>query len=105
MFTFHDSSISKYIDADTDDDEHLRDISDANPSERLLAGSSPKCRSNSAYQRGSNHLETAQKMLGHNCLFPLEGIRKGIHENHVAPEATRKAKVGRGTPNKFNESL
>ncbi|CAL8337227.1 unnamed protein product [Lota lota] len=105
VFTFHDSSISKYIDADTDDDEHLRDISDANPSECLLAGSSPKCRINSNYQRGTNHLETAQKMLGHNCLFPLEGIRKGIHENHVAPEVTRKAKVGRGPLNKLNESL
>lgn len=35
VFTFHDSSISKYIDADTDDDEHLRDISDVSPSECL----------------------------------------------------------------------
>ncbi|KAG7267015.1 hypothetical protein CRUP_028262, partial [Coryphaenoides rupestris] len=93
VFTFHDSSISKYIDADTDDDEHLRDISDANASECLLAGSSPKCRINSNYQRGTNHLETAQKMLGQNCLFPLEGIRKGIHENNVAPESVG-AKVG-----------
>ncbi|CAL8338096.1 unnamed protein product [Merluccius merluccius] len=106
VFTFHDSSISKYIDADTDDDEHLRDISDANPSECLLAGSSPRrCVNSSNYQRGTNHLETAQKMLGQNCLFPLEGIRKGLHENHVAPEVTRKARVGRGPPNKLNEGL
>ncbi|KAK0142638.1 Potassium voltage-gated channel subfamily B member 1 [Merluccius polli] len=106
VFTFHDSSISKYIDADTDDDEHLRDISDANPSECLLAGSSPRrCVNSSNYQRGTNHLETAQKMLGQNCLFPLEGIRKGLHENHVAPEVTRKARVGRGPANKLNEGL
>uniref|UniRef100_A0A4W5L493 Potassium voltage-gated channel subfamily B member 1 n=1 Tax=Hucho hucho TaxID=62062 RepID=A0A4W5L493_9TELE len=81
VFTFHDSSISKYIDADTDDDEHLRDMSDAtSPSECLLAGSSaPKCSRNinSGYNhRGINHLasSTTQRMLGQNCLFPsLDG--------------------------------
>ncbi|KAA8593382.1 hypothetical protein FQN60_009498 [Etheostoma spectabile] len=82
VFTFHDSSISKYIDADTDDDEHNRDISDASPSERLLAGSSPKRSVNINYQKGVNHFEAAQKMLGQNCLFPIEGIRGVAHENH-----------------------
>ncbi|XP_071751340.1 potassium voltage-gated channel subfamily B member 1 [Centroberyx gerrardi] len=105
VFTFHDSSISKYIDADTDDDEHLRDVSDASPSECLLAGSSPKCRININYQRGTNHLETAQKMLGQNCLFPLDGIRGGAHENHVGPEMARRPKLERGRPNTFDESL
>ncbi|KAM4612890.1 potassium voltage-gated channel subfamily B member 1 [Polymixia lowei] len=105
VFTFHDSSISKYIDADTDDDEHLRDISDASPSKRLLAGSSPKCRVNSNYQRGTNHLEAAQKLLGQNCLFPLEGIRGSAHENHVGPEMARGPKVERGRPNNLDESL
>ncbi|KAL6112027.1 kcnb1 [Pungitius sinensis] len=103
VFTFHDSSISKYIDADTDDDEHLRDISDISPSECLLAGSSPKRGIN--YQKGCNHLEAAQKMLGHNCLFPVEGIRGGAHENHVVPEMARRPKVERGRQNTLDKSL
>ncbi|XP_026162708.1 potassium voltage-gated channel subfamily B member 1 [Mastacembelus armatus] len=105
VFTFHDSSISKYIDADTDDDEHLRDISDASPSDRLLSGSSPKCSININYQKGNNHLEAAQKMLGQNCLFPLEGIRGITHENHVGPEMVRRPKVERGRQNTLDKSL
>ncbi|KAM9859535.1 potassium voltage-gated channel subfamily B member 1 [Aulostomus maculatus] len=105
VFTFHDSSISKYIDADTDDDEHLRDISDASPSERLLSGSSPKRSININYQRGTNHLETAQKMLGQNCLFPLEGIRGVSHENHVVPEMARRPKGERGRQNTLDKNL
>ncbi|XP_068171884.1 potassium voltage-gated channel subfamily B member 1 [Antennarius striatus] len=99
VFTFHDSSISKYIDADTDDDEHIRDISDASPSDHLLAGSSPKCSITINYQKGTNHLEAAQKMLGQTCLFPLEGIRGVAHENHVGPELGRRPKVERGRQN------
>ncbi|XP_029358715.1 potassium voltage-gated channel subfamily B member 1 [Echeneis naucrates] len=102
VFTFHDSSISKYIDADTDDDEHLRDNSDASPSERLLAGSSPK-RVNINYQRGTNHLEAAQKMLGQNCLF--EGIRGVAQENHVGHEVARRPKVERGRQNALDKNL
>ncbi|XP_061905210.1 potassium voltage-gated channel subfamily B member 1 [Entelurus aequoreus] len=90
VFTFHDSSISKYIDADTDDDEHLRDISDASPTDRLLSGSSPKRSININYQRGSNHLEAAHKMLAQNCLFPREGTCGLPHENHVGPEMGRR---------------
>ncbi|XP_029287633.1 potassium voltage-gated channel subfamily B member 1 [Cottoperca gobio] len=105
VFTFHDSSISKYIDADTDDDEHLRDISDTSPSERLLAGSSPKRNINMTYQKGTNHLEAAQKMLGQNCLFPNEGIRGVAHENHVGPEMARRPKVERGRQNTLDKSL
>ncbi|KAM8914119.1 potassium voltage-gated channel subfamily B member 1 [Spinachia spinachia] len=103
VFTFHDSSISKYIDADTDDDEHLRDISDISPSECLLAGSSPK--RDISYQKGCNHIEAAQKMLGHNCLFPIEGIRGGAHENHIVPEMARRPKVERGRQNTLDKSL
>lgn len=105
VFTFHDSSISKYIDADTDDDEHLRDMSDTSPSERLLADASPKRSININYQRGTNHLEAAQKMLGQNCLFPLEGIRGLAHENHIGPEMARKPKAERGRQNTLDKGL
>ncbi|XP_074523383.1 potassium voltage-gated channel subfamily B member 1 [Halichoeres trimaculatus] len=105
VFTFHDSSISKYIDADTDDDEHLRDVSDTSPSERLLTGSSPKRGINTNYQKGMNHLEAAQKMLGQNCLFPIEGIRGVAHENHVGPELARRSKVERGRQNTLDKGL
>ncbi|XP_041671515.1 potassium voltage-gated channel subfamily B member 1 [Cheilinus undulatus] len=105
VFTFHDSSISKYIDADTDDDEHLRDVSDTSPSERLLAGSSPKRSINTNYQKGINHLEAAQKMLGQNCLFPIEGIRGVSHENHVGPELARRPKLERGRQNTLDKGL
>lgn len=100
VFTFHDSSISKYIDADTDEDEHHRDVSDTSPSERLLSGSSPKCNISRNYQRGTNHFETAQKMLGQNCLFPL-----GLHENHVGPEMGRGHKGDRGRQNTIDKNL
>lgn len=105
VFTFHDSSISKYIDADTDDDEHLRDMSDTSPSERLLADASPKRSININYQRGTKHLEAAQKMLGQNCLFPLEGIRGLAHENHIGPEMTRRPKAERGRQNTLDKGL
>uniref|UniRef100_A0A3Q3XCV0 Potassium voltage-gated channel subfamily B member 1 n=1 Tax=Mola mola TaxID=94237 RepID=A0A3Q3XCV0_MOLML len=105
VFTFHDSSISKYIDADTDDDEHLRDVSDTSPTEHLLAGSSPKCRININYQKGTNHLEAAQKMLGQNCLFSIEGICGVAHENHVGPEMARRPKVERGRQNTLDKNL
>ncbi|XP_034022267.1 potassium voltage-gated channel subfamily B member 1 [Thalassophryne amazonica] len=106
IFTFHDSSISKYIDADTDDDEHLRDVSDASPRQHLLAASSPKSSININYQRGTNHLEAAQKILGQNCLFPLEGIRGVAHENHVGPAMARRQKGERGYhPNTLDKSL
>lgn len=105
VFTFHDSSISKYIDADTDDDEHLRDMSDTSPSERLLADASPKRSININYQRGTNHLEAAQKMLGQNCLFPLEGIHGLAHENHIGPEMTRRPKAERGRQNTLDKGL
>ncbi|XP_058258027.1 potassium voltage-gated channel subfamily B member 1-like [Hemibagrus wyckioides] len=81
VFTFHDASISRYIDADTDDDDHLHDGPGSSPSERLLGNTSPKL-SNSSYQRGANHLDLSQRMLGQNSLFSLEGRSKG-QENHM----------------------
>ncbi|XP_029103478.1 potassium voltage-gated channel subfamily B member 1-like [Scleropages formosus] len=96
VFTFHDASISKYIDADTDDDDHLQDGSDSSPSKRLLDNTSPKFSSNSTYQRAANHLEGPQRM---NCVFALEG-RPGVgQENHVAqePRVSRGEKVRSNT--------
>ncbi|MEQ2168649.1 Potassium voltage-gated channel subfamily B member 1, partial [Goodea atripinnis] len=105
VFTFHDSSISKYIDADTDDDEHLRDITEASPSDHLLASGSPKRSININYQRGTNHLEAAQKMLGQNCYFPLEGVRGKAHENHIGPDPARRPKGERGRQNTLDKNL
>ncbi|KAG9332673.1 hypothetical protein JZ751_014771 [Albula glossodonta] len=86
VFTFHDASISKYIDADTDDEDHLQDGSNTSPSKRLLDNSSPKFNINAGYQRGTNHLEMSQRMLGQNCVFPLEGRPGGGQENHVTQD-------------------
>nr|XP_015814383.2 potassium voltage-gated channel subfamily B member 1 isoform X1 [Nothobranchius furzeri]XP_054586606.1 potassium voltage-gated channel subfamily B member 1 isoform X1 [Nothobranchius furzeri] len=105
VFTFHDSSISKYIDADTDDDEHLRDNAEASPSERLLSSASPKRSINIHYKRGTNHLEAAQKVLGHNCLFPTEGIRGKTLVNHIGPEMARRPKLERGRQNTLDKNL
>ncbi|XP_049894898.1 potassium voltage-gated channel subfamily B member 1-like [Epinephelus moara] len=80
LFTFHDASISKFIDADTDEEEHLHDGSGANPSQRLLERSSPKFGPHSSFQQGANHMEGLQRKLG-NSTLPLEG-----QENHVAQE-------------------
>ncbi|XP_035244511.1 potassium voltage-gated channel subfamily B member 1-like isoform X1 [Anguilla anguilla] len=90
IFTFHDASISKYIDADTDEEEHLQDGSDSSPSKRLLRNTSPKFSVNTGHQRGANHLEVAQKRLGQNCMFPQEGRPRSRQENHMTQgERTR----------------
>ncbi|XP_055725302.1 potassium voltage-gated channel subfamily B member 1-like [Salvelinus fontinalis] len=82
IFTFHDASISKFIDADTDEEEHLHDGSGTNPSQRLLGKASPKLRSHSSHHIAANHLEGSQRMLA-NSVFPLEGRPGGGQENHV----------------------
>ncbi|XP_078802856.1 potassium voltage-gated channel subfamily B member 1 isoform X1 [Oryzias latipes] len=105
VFTFHESSISRYIDADTDDDEHLRDISEASPSDRLLAGASPKHSVNISYQKGTNHLEASQKVTGQNCLFPSGGTHRLSHENHIGPEMTHRPKVERSRYSTLDKSL
>ncbi|TKS71690.1 Potassium voltage-gated channel subfamily B member 1 [Collichthys lucidus] len=66
IFTFHDSSINKFIDADTDEEEHLHDGSGTKPTQRLL--------------EKANHTEDAQRRRG-NSTLPLDG-----QENHVAQE-------------------
>lgn len=82
VFTFHDATVSKFIDADTDDDDHLHDGPGTSPSQRLLGNASPKF-SNSSYQRGANHLDLSQRMLGQNSLFSSEGRSRGGLENHM----------------------
>ncbi len=101
VFTFHDASISKYIDADTDDEEHLRE---GGPSERLLGGLSSKPRL-SGYHGATDHLEAAQRLLSQNCLFPLGSSRSVVHENHVASETSRRPKGERGHSNAFDKGL
>uniref|UniRef100_W5LBP9 Potassium voltage-gated channel subfamily B member 1 n=1 Tax=Astyanax mexicanus TaxID=7994 RepID=W5LBP9_ASTMX len=102
VFTFHDASISRYIDADTDDEEHLRE---GCPSDRLLGGLGTKPRVNSGHQGGTNHLEAAQRLLGQNCLFPLGRAPGASHENHVVLDASRRSKGDKGRTNAFNENL
>lgn len=80
MFTFHDASVSKFIDADTDEEEHPHDGSVASPAQRLLEKSSPKFGHRSTFQQAPNHMEGLQRKLG-NSTLPLEG-----QENHVAQE-------------------
>ncbi|KAM6928325.1 potassium voltage-gated channel subfamily B member 1-like [Xenentodon cancila] len=78
LFTFHDASINKFIDADTDEEEHLHDGSTA--TQRLLQKASPKFGHQSSFQQGLNHMEGPQRKLG-NSTLPLEG-----QENHVSQE-------------------
>ncbi|XP_037619023.1 potassium voltage-gated channel subfamily B member 1-like [Sebastes umbrosus] len=80
LFTFHDASINKFIDADTDEEEHLHDGSGTNPSQRLMERVSPMFGHHSSFQQGPNHMEGLQGKLG-NSVLPLEG-----QENHVAQE-------------------
>ncbi|XP_045932055.1 potassium voltage-gated channel subfamily B member 1-like [Micropterus dolomieu] len=80
IFTFHDASINKFIDADTDEEEHLNDGSRTNPSQRLLEKASPKAGHHSSFQQGSNHMGGLQRKLG-NSTLPLEA-----QENHVVQE-------------------
>ncbi|KAI5109114.1 potassium voltage-gated channel subfamily B member 1, partial [Silurus meridionalis] len=102
IFTFHDSSINRYIDADTDDEEHLRESS---PSDRLLGGLGTKPHLNISYQRGTNHLEAAQRLLGQNCRFPLGNNSSGSHDNHLALDAFHRCRGGKGRSNTFDEGL
>ncbi|XP_044079316.1 potassium voltage-gated channel subfamily B member 1-like isoform X2 [Siniperca chuatsi] len=80
IFMFHDASINKFIDADTDEEEHLHDGTGTNPSQRLMEKASPKSGHHSSIQQGSNHMEDLQRKLG-NSTLQLEG-----QENHVAQE-------------------
>lgn len=79
-FTFHDASINKFIDADTDEEEHLHDGTGSTTTQRLLEKASPRFGPHSGFQQGLNHMEGLQRKLG-NSTLPLEG-----QENHVAQE-------------------
>ncbi|KAK5872395.1 hypothetical protein PBY51_013103 [Eleginops maclovinus] len=76
LFTFHDASVNKFIDADTDEEEHMNEGSGNNTSQRLME----KASHHSSFQQGPNHTEGLQRRLG-NRKLPLEG-----QENHVAQE-------------------
>ncbi|KAI4827755.1 hypothetical protein KUCAC02_031127, partial [Chaenocephalus aceratus] len=76
LFTFHDASVNTFIDADTDEEEHMHDGSGNNTSQRLME----KASHHSSFQQGPNHMEGLQRRLG-NRKLPLEG-----QENHVAQE-------------------
>lgn len=80
IFTFHDASINKFIDADTDEEEHLNEGSTTNTSQRLLENPTPNFGHHSGVQQGSNHKEGLQRKLRKRAI-PLEG-----QENHVAQE-------------------
>nr|XP_057910255.1 potassium voltage-gated channel subfamily B member 1-like [Doryrhamphus excisus]XP_057910256.1 potassium voltage-gated channel subfamily B member 1-like [Doryrhamphus excisus] len=75
IFTFHDASINKFIDADTDEEEHLHDASAISPAQRLLGRISPRF----GHQR-AKHMDGLQRKLG-NSTMPMDG-----QENHVTQE-------------------
>ncbi|XP_037108048.1 potassium voltage-gated channel subfamily B member 1-like [Syngnathus acus] len=74
IFTFHDASIHKFIDADTDDEEHQHDASVVSPAQRLLHRTSPRFG-----RQGANHMEDFQRKLGSNSAWRRDG-----QENHMA---------------------
>uniref|UniRef100_A0A3P9KE47 Potassium voltage-gated channel, Shab-related subfamily, member 1 n=1 Tax=Oryzias latipes TaxID=8090 RepID=A0A3P9KE47_ORYLA len=77
IFTFHDSSINKFIDADTDEDEHLHDAPSSSATQRLLEKPSPNYSHHSSFQQSLNHMEALQRKLGNSTQ---------VQENHVAQE-------------------
>ncbi|XP_024125388.1 potassium voltage-gated channel subfamily B member 1 [Oryzias melastigma] len=77
IFTFHDSSINKFIDADTDEDEHLHDAASSSATQRLLEKAGPNYGHHSSFQQSLNHMEVLQRKLGNNTQ---------VQENHVAQE-------------------
>ncbi|XP_077384689.1 potassium voltage-gated channel subfamily B member 1-like [Festucalex cinctus] len=74
IFTFHDASIHKFIDADTDEEEHLHDGSVGSPAQRLLDRASPRFG-----RQGANHMEGFQRKLGSHSTWMRDG-----QENHMA---------------------
>ncbi|XP_074867844.1 potassium voltage-gated channel subfamily B member 1 [Carettochelys insculpta] len=101
-FNFHDASIHKYIDADTDDEgQLLYDSSppgNESPKYNVTNSGYPKQKDN-IYRMEKNHLEsavlpTSPKFIGQNCIYAMEGItgRASVNqetvklENHISPE-------------------
>ncbi|KYO42115.1 potassium voltage-gated channel subfamily B member 2 [Alligator mississippiensis] len=105
-FNFHDASIHKYIDADTDDEGQL--LYDSSPPKGLPGNISPKYSvTNSGYLKqkdtiyrteknylGAAALPTSPKLIGQNCIYSMEGITGKSQgnqemvrlENHISPE-------------------
>lgn len=81
IFTFHDATVNKYIDADTDEEEHPHDGSGKKASQGHLDTPAARFPHHSSPQQGSNHTEGLQRKLGRGPL-QLEG-----QENHLAQEA------------------
>ncbi|XP_034022494.1 potassium voltage-gated channel subfamily B member 1-like [Thalassophryne amazonica] len=80
IFMFHDATVSKFIDADTDEEEHPQEGAGTNPSQKLLGNDSPKVVNQPGYQQGSKYMESLQWKLGNRSLL-LEG-----QDNHMAQE-------------------
>ncbi|XP_028302639.1 potassium voltage-gated channel subfamily B member 1-like [Gouania willdenowi] len=74
IFTFHDTSVNKFIDADTDEEEHLND----GTTQRLMDMASPKNGDHRRFRQDSNHTEVVRRKLGSSSR-PSEG-----KENHVS---------------------
>ncbi|XP_030068464.1 potassium voltage-gated channel subfamily B member 1 [Microcaecilia unicolor] len=104
-FTFHDASIHKFIDADSDDEGQLLDGVDSSLSKEPLGNISPKynisnrgyqMQKDSLYRMQRNHLESAASpmLVGQNCIYSMEGMIGISHgnretvkvENHIPPE-------------------
>nr|XP_006132322.2 potassium voltage-gated channel subfamily B member 1 [Pelodiscus sinensis] len=101
-FNFHDASIHKYIDADTDDEGQL--LYDSSPPGNVspkynVTNSGYLRQKDNIYRMEKNHLEsaalpTSPKFIGQNCIYSMEGITgkpPGSQEtvkleNHISPE-------------------
>ncbi|EMP35751.1 Potassium voltage-gated channel subfamily B member 1 [Chelonia mydas] len=101
-FNFHDASIHKYIDADTDDEGQL--LYDSTPPGNVspkynITNSAYLKQKDNIYRMEKNHLEsaalpTSSKFIGQNCIYSMEGITGKTQgnqetvrlENHISPE-------------------
>ncbi|XP_053901834.1 potassium voltage-gated channel subfamily B member 1 [Malaclemys terrapin pileata] len=101
-FNFHDASIHKYIDADTDDEGQL--LYDSSPPGNVspkynITNSAYLKQKDNIYRTEKNHLEsaalpTSPKCIGQNCIYSMESITGKTQgnqetvrlENHISPE-------------------